>query len=165
MAEYGHTLDPNDSFPRMRVRNLMSNYFGDPELTKVEITDQGNSVYAARVDLVVNVSRYLICICTGIELSIGARVRLSALPWHSLQTRQINDEISCGTFLYTPNGEAPFNSGLVLIERKKKMTLYNNLEFGFRVGLLHRDPRSEYEYPDFGTLATALETYEAMIII
>ena len=165
MAEYGHILDSQQSFEKMRVRGLAEAYFGNPKLTKVKETDSGDSVFASRVDLVVNEPRYLLCMVAGVSFPLGTERDMSGLEWYSLQTRHIDDDLPCSKFIYSARGGRPFDTRLELIERGESMTTYKNVEFGFRVGLFHTDTKSRYEYPDFGTFATALETYEATLLI
>ena len=165
MAEHGHMLNPQQSFEKMKVRNIVADYFGDPVMAKVKATPSGSAVYAARVDVVVNEPRYVICVEPDNASAIGSITKMSNLEWSSLQTRHIDADLKCPRFVYTARGSRPFDTSLKIIDRGANVSTYVNEELGFRLGLRHTDSKSQYEYPDFGTFATGLETYEASLTI
>lgn len=165
MSEFGHILDDGEDFSKLRVRNMASNYFSNPVMTKVRSTERGDSMFAARFSASVNKPRYLLCLVEGTHMVVGQKLLLDQINWYSLQTRQIDDEIDCEPFVYQPRGCAPFNSPILLLERTKDMTTYENRELDFRIALIHVDSKSDFEYPDAGTFATALETYQSLLLV
>ncbi len=165
MAEYGVLLNEDNNLDKLGIRTIAKEYFGNPIMTKIKVTDTGDSMYAARVQATLNKPRYLLCLVENGYMPIGSKLKLESIIWYSLQTREIDDDLPCDTFTYTPKNTSPFNAPVVLVERQKEMTIYENKRWAFRVALLHVDKRLEFEYPDAGTFATALETYQALILI
>jgi hypothetical protein len=64
-----------------------------------------------------------------------------------------------------PNTKAPYDTRMLLKERKPTLTSYMNKKYKFSLCLLHTDDTTRYEYGDIGTLHSALETYQTIIQI
>lgn len=165
MAEYGTMLDAELTPAKRKIRKLVSDYFGDPVCVKIRNTPGGNSVFACRAAYDLKESRYLLVIAEGEDVPIGTHKKLSDVKWRSFQARELREDIRCPGFQYKGRATEPFNSRLFLNHRESGMTVYDNREFGFQVALLHKDKKSEFEYPDFGTFATAMETFQALVMI
>ena len=164
MAEYGFVLDQDLQFEKRKIYNLFINYFGNPLLTKIK-DSEGISVYAAQSAAMLRDMRYLIVLIETDNNPIGKRYKLSELPWKCLQTRTNQEEYNCESFTYMPNSKNPYDTRMLLKERKPTLTSYVNKDYKISLCLLHTDDSTQYEYGDIGTLHSALETYQAIIQI
>ena len=67
------------------------------------------------------------------------------------------------TFKYNIPADQNFNINLHVEKREKNMTTYNtNTHYPILVSLMH-DTDNLYQYPNTGTLVTALETFKTVI--
>ena len=163
MSQYGYIIDSDLLPQKSKVYGLFSSYFGNPRLSKIESQDNC-SVYAAKVDLQLRENRYLIVSTAKDSYPKGSQFKLGEIKWTTLQTRNIPRELDCLKFSYNPSRKAPFDSRVFLKERKETMTTYTNKDYNFTMCLLHTD-NSKFQYPDLGIIASALETYNAIVKI
>jgi hypothetical protein len=164
MTEYGFILDQDLQFEKRNIYELFTNYFGNPLLTKIK-DQSGVSVYAGRAAEMLRDRRYLIVLIDSDKNPLGKRYKLDELPWKCLQTRTNQEEYNCDSFSYMPNTKAPYDTRMLLKERKPTLTSYMNKKYKFSLCLLHTDDTTRYEYGDIGTLHSALETYQTIIQI
>ena len=163
MAHYGYVIDSDLIPAKRKVYNLIVSYFGNPTLTKIK--DENNcSIYASKVNLLLKETRYLLVSAIKDHHRIGVQFKLSDIKWGMLQTRTTSEEMNCTNFTYMPSGKAPFDTRLFLDERRENLTTYKSKDYPISLCLLHTSD-SKYEYPDLGTLASALETYQTILKI
>lgn len=163
MAQYGHIIDKDLVPEKRKIYRLLTAYFGNPKLTKIKDTGS-HSMYAAMVDLLIKDFRYLIVLSPKDTYPKGVQFPLSSINWISLQTRTLNNELNCNKFTYIPHNKPPFDTRVHLNKRKEKLATYESRDYKFSLCLLHTQ-ESLYEYPDLGTLSSALETYQTIIQI
>ena len=163
MAQYGYIIDSDLQSDKRDVHAMFSQYFGNPTLTKVR-DERLYSTYAVKLNVYLRENRYLILITTKDENQIGAMFTFDDIKWESLQTRSTNSEFDCGSFTYMPSKKAPYSSRIYLEERQDKRTTYTNKDYPLSLCLLHTG-KSKYEYPNLGTISSALETWQTIIKI
>lgn len=163
MAQYGYIIDSDLQSDKRDVYAMFSQYFGNPALTKVR-DERLYSTYAVKLNVYLRENRYLMLITTKDENQIGAMFPFDDIKWEALQTRSTNSEFECGNFTYIPSNKAPFSSRIYLKERQDKRTTYTSKDYPLSACLIHTG-KSKYEYPNLGTLASALESYQTIIKI
>jgi len=163
MAQYGYIIDSDLQSDKRGLYSMFSQYFGNPTLTKVR-DERRYSTYAVKLNVYLRENRYLMLITTKDENQIGAMFPFDDIKWEALQTRSTDTEFNCGTFTYIPSNKAPYTSRILLTERQDTRTTYSNKDYPLSVCLLHTG-KSKYEYPNLGTLTSALESYQTIIKI
>jgi len=164
MAQYGYVIDSDLNEDKREIYKLFSNYFGNPELTKVR-DDTKHSVYAVKLNVYLRENRYLILIVNKDEHQIGSMFSFDNIKWEALQTRSTVTEFNCGTFSYIPMNKHPYTSRIFLKDRKDEMTTYTSKDFPkLSLCMLHTG-KSKFQYPNIGTLVNALESYQTIIKI
>lgn len=161
MEKYGTIFEPNFSLEKDKFRNLISEYYDNPNLQKIKDSDN-NSIYAVMLENnLINNKYYIIATCIKDNNKIGVIKSLSHLNWNAFQTRNINlpNMIS---FTHETKQDKKFNITLKLFERTKKITKYITEEYPIYISLLH-DNLNLYEYPNIGNLIAALDTYKTII--
>ena len=162
MEKYGTVFDKNFNLKRDQFRNLIVEYYQNPTLQKLKNT-KTDSIYIARVDNnLLAEKQYIVATCNRDNLPIGMMVSLANIRWNSFQTRYLKD-INAISFTFTIPKDEKFNLQLQLVERQEEISKYrvqNNKLVS--ISLLHNN-KNLYEYPNTGTLITALETFKTII--
>ena len=161
MQKYGTIFEPNFNVKKDQFRNLIIEYYGNPNLQKVKNT-QTQSIYMAMLNsnLLAN-KQYIVTTCQKDNNKIGIIKSLSNLYWNSFQTRTI-DNVNVITFDHIPVKNNKFNIILKIIERNEKFTKYIMNEYPVYITLIH-DNVNLYEYPNTGNLIAALDTFKSII--
>lgn len=161
------TINPNDSISAQNLYDLVDTYFGHPVLEKVK-EDRGVSVYMCKIaSLLAGIEqRYLVVTSEQDKQPIGKRFPLSNISWKTFQTRTLTSAPqSLPKHSYNPKNDNMFMVPVNLKERTETHTDYHIQGFqGCMMTLLHKN-KNLYEYPEKGTIATALETYKTVFII
>lgn len=167
MASLYTTINPNDSISAQNLRDLIDSYFESPVLEKVK-EDRGVSVYMCKIaSLLASVDqRYLVVTSEQDNQPIGKRFPLSNISWKTFQTRTLpSAPLTIPKHSYHPQNAEMFMIPVSLKERTETHTDYHIQGFhGCMLTLLHKN-KNVYEYPEKGTIATALETYKTVFII
>lgn len=149
--------------------NLIDSYFDEPILEKTK-DDQtkGLSIYMCRISTLLGGAdqRYILTTSDMDKHPIGTRLRLSNIIWKSFQARTIPQYLTnIPKHSYTPKTDSTYLLPVTLMNRYEDHTDYI-LDGNTRtiVTLLHKN-KNLYEYADRGTLATALETFKALVLI
>ena len=162
MEKYGTIFQSNFNLAHDKFRNLITEYYGNPTLVKIKQADN-ESIYIAKVNSHLLTDRqYIIATCKKDKLPLGKIKKLKNLEWIAFQTRYLknSDVIS---FTYNTPTDEKFNIPLTLIKREKKITTYKSeSDYPIIVSLLH-DTENLYQYPNIGTLITALETFKTIV--
>jgi hypothetical protein len=163
MAQYGYIIDSDLQSDKRDVYEMFSKYFGNPTLTKIR-DEQRYSTYAVKLNVHLRENRYLMLITTNDANQIGTMFPLDDIKWEALQTRSTDSEFNCGSFTYMPRRKPPYTSRIFLKERQDKRTTYTSKDYPLSLCLLHTG-KSKYEYPNLGTISSALESWQTIIKI
>lgn len=143
---------------------LFTDYYDNMTLTKVRDDDNKFSIYMARLPcLLLNERRYLIAVVALDRYPPSHQKPLGDLRWVSLQVRNLEeDHPDLRPQPYTMKRTPEYQRRLRVLSRTSDVTTYKMDELSVRVSLLHARGQ-EYEYPDEGTLVSALETFRTIL--
>lgn len=153
---------------RTNIQKAMVDYFGDVVVTKCKEIPESNistsySVYYARIGCLLCIDdRYIVIIVVGKSYPIGHQTYLSSLNWTSFQTRTINKpprELKTQTS--KSKITSVISSKIKVAEKKDDRFIYFTDAAPIKVELLFT--KDDDSYADFGTIQSALETYNCVI--
>jgi len=153
-------IDPAKEF----VYQLLAKYYDTPMLLKIRDDDQF-SMYGTQLPcFLLNEKRYLILLCPRDAFSRNSRRSMADIRWVSLQARSLNDPdmAALPVHPYQIKRDAQYALPLKITHRTTKLSSYRLNEYPLEVSLLHARSH-EYEYPNEGTLVSALETYQTIL--
>jgi hypothetical protein len=157
---YGQLLDsyePEKEF----VYESFCRYFNNPVMTKVKDVG-GYSVYMAKNHcLLTKECQYIIVCVENDNDGINQTKSLDSIQWISLQTRTIKDNHTLPSHSYQPARTGVMTSKITRTEKTPTTSTYSCKELPIIVTLLNKDNKSQY--PDSGTVVTALETYKTVV--
>jgi len=154
---------------RQTTYNLFVSYFGNPKMTKIR-NDGDHSIYMTHIrSMLANTKRYLVAIVDLDVFFPKEEVLLSNLRWKSFQTRSLQDKFEIQLqHTYKPNPTIFSNCAISIARRDPTFSEYdmdplqNDNSISLKVLLLHKT-NDKFEYPNAGTLSSALETYNTII--
>jgi hypothetical protein len=144
------------------IHDILNKYYNNPVCTK--LSNSGDySMYWVRISsFLSNSKRYLIIMVDRDVFMIGDTRKLSDLKWRVFQARNVPDDKQIAFHTYQASNRPPFNTKCTLENRGDQSTDYILEGFPIRITLLHTND-TKYQYPDAGTLASALETFETVL--
>lgn len=162
MEKYGTIFESNFNLQHDKFRDLLVYYYGNPTLIKIKNANNV-SLYLSKVESqLLTDKQYIIATCNQDKFPIGTKKKLQSIKWIAFQTRLMPNHNS-PTFKYNIPTDQKFNINLYVKQREKTMTTYNtNSPYPIAVSLIH-DTDNLYQYPNTGTLLTALETFKTVI--
>ena len=144
------------------IYDIFSDYYDNPLLYKIK-NENGFSLFGIQLpSLLLNEKRFLIVTTNG---NFDNQRRLRNIPWLTLQVRTLtnnNQYNNLPTFKYKVKRKSEFNEPLSVVHRTKEITNYKTEKLPINVSLLH-SKGLEYEYPNDGTLISALETFHIIV--
>ena len=150
---------------------LIDSYFDHPTFEKIrDDSSNGISIYMCRISTLLGGAdqRYIVATSPIDNHPIGTRLRLSNIIWKSFQTRTIPQYLTkIPKHSYTPKTDDIYLIPISMSNRYEDHTDYRfdkNEYHLMTVTLLHKN-KNLYEYANRGTLATALETFKALVLI
>ena len=154
------------------VYAIIDEYFGHPMLEKVG-THETFSLYAVEIaSMLLNETRFLIVFVRDDPRPVGSKTPLVQLQWVSLQTRTIGhagledkDLFEHRTLpppTYMSQRGATSDVRISCVSRNSSITSYHASAYPIEVSLLHTK-QNEFEYPQEGNLASALETFQTIV--
>jgi hypothetical protein len=144
------------------VYQLFTEYYDNMTLRKVKDDDKF-SVYMARLQcLLLNEQRYLIAVIPRDQFPPSHQKPLENLRWVSLQIRNLEEEYSIQPQTYNMKRTQDFQRRIKVESRNENVTTYNVQDLPIKLSLLHTRGQ-EYEYPNEGSLISALETFRTII--
>jgi len=156
---------------RSNVQNGMVEYFGDLVVTKCkEIPETHNSsaysVYYARIGCLLCIDdRYIVVIVEGKSFPVGHQTYLSSLNWMSFQTRTIEKAPRDLKTQTTKPADSKIStviaSKIKLSEKRDDRYVYFTDSAPVKVELLFT--KNDDSYAEFGTIQSALETYNCVV--
>lgn len=164
MSQYGYSFDNSYNPNHDNIYKLLSYYFDNPTLHKIE-DKNSHSMYAVKIHSLLGTEyRYIIAITEQDYNPIGTPFPLSNLRWKALQTRTLTENYNVPTVSYNVKRKQPFNTSIELKNRTNTHTEYSSKELPITVTLLHKQNLA-HEYPNKGTIVTAIETYYTVITV
>jgi len=147
------------------IYGAITHHVANPTLVKTKTQDEF-SVYMTQVQsLLLNEKRYIVVLVLQDSRPIGTMDSLVNLKWTSFQMRTLEDISNLPLKPHQYNVQRGFSSEISLVcqSRTPSITIYRspnqpNLE----VSLLHTR-KTEFEYPNEGNLASALETFQTIV--
>lgn len=141
---------------------LFTEYYDNMTLCKVK--DENNfSIYIARLQcLLLNEQRYLIALVPRDQFPPTYRQKLETLRWISLQIRNLEEIYDLEPQSYQMKRTPDFQRRIKISERTPDVSTYTMDDLPVQVSLLHTRGQ-EYEYPNEGSLISALETFRTII--
>jgi hypothetical protein len=164
MLKYGELLDDYD-IDKENLYSAISEYFDQPDMFKMK-NSENCSIYMAKINTMLkNINRYLIAIIPIDNNPIDYRINLKDMKWICFQTRGLEEYHNIPKQNYQPKRESPYNTKISIKHREKDKSDYTSHDFpNINITLLHQKA-NEYEYPNEGTFAAALETWKTIITI
>lgn len=141
---------------------VLNDYFDNMVVEKVR--DEGEfSIYMARIRfMLLNEQRYMVVMTAKDGFPPSHRKPLSDIRWLSLQTRTLTTEYDLLPQSYELKRNPVYEEPITIQSRDKKVSVYTMDNLPITISLLHTKGM-EFEYPDMGTLNSALETYRTVI--
>lgn len=166
MEKYGEVIDQDYNPIRDAIYPLFVQYFGNPLMSKSKDIDD-YSMYICKIDALLGIEyRYIIAFVYHDKILPGTQIRLSKLPWLSLQTRTLKDEHNLPPHSYVPRRLSNLDKKIVLTYKDSEQYVYKAEGLPIIVTLLPKDStksKSMMEYNNTGTIVNALETYQTII--
>lgn len=147
------------------VYKLINNYYDDPKMKKIKDINDNLSMYATQIPcLLMNEKRYIIAIVNKDFEPPNSIKELKELRWKSFMVRSLMDENlkDLPIHQYRIKRDERYLLSLRIKERSTQVSIYENDLEVFLVSLLHTK-NQEFEYPNSGTLVSALETFQTII--
>lgn len=141
---------------------LFTTYYDNMVMHKTR-DDEKFSIYIARLQcLLLNEQRFLIAIVPRDQYPPFYQKRLEELRWVSLQIRNLEETYHIQPQSYQMKRTPDFKRRIKVLSRNPEVTTYTVENLPIHVSLLHTR-NDEYEYPNEGSLISALETFRTMI--
>lgn len=134
---------------------------------KVIKSNDGWTVYCAKVQSGLNLNRYLFAIVPE-KAYIGKESTLEQLDWVSFQTRSTEDahDVPVYTFFLDDKRKRMLSDMITVIDRTVECTNYVTTNLPIKISLIHdKKKNNTLQYPDKAFLYQALETYNCVIEI
>lgn len=153
------------SSSKQQVYRMFTEYYGNPKMTKTE--NKGiYSIYMCKIPslLLVNMHKYIIAMVEQDVYMKGTVRPLGDLQWIVFQTRDLPVKYDVSTQSYMPKRMLPYSSRIELRQRTNESCVYTSVEYPIEITLLYNDEESMYNYPEKGTIASALETFQTVVV-
>jgi hypothetical protein len=125
--------------------------------------DDKFSVYMARLQcLLLNEQRYIVALVPRDRFPPTHRQPLGNLHWLSLQIRNLEEGPDIAPQSYNMKRTAEFQRRIKVSTRNEDVTTYTIDDLPVQLSLLHTRG-NEYEYPNEGSLISALETFRTVV--
>ena len=158
---YGRPLGTYEPV-RYNFYAILSDYYENLSFVKLKDVEK-YSMYICKVHSLLSKDfRYLIAMTNKDNHPPGYKVKLEEIPWKIFQSRTLPDNHTLPLHNYDSRRGTPLDSKINVIKRTKESTTYLNKEFSLEITLLHVRDR-EYEYPDSGSIVSALETFQTIL--
>jgi hypothetical protein len=143
----------------------LDTYYEHPVMTKTESSNE-TDVYAARIpSLLLNPhERYLVAFVTrDPDVSLGTKKSLIDLPWFHFQSRELTEKRYPLATQHAYTGRMSHDPVLHVSTRSPQYTSYDVVGFSNMLVTMLHTKQEMYEYPNQGTLASALETFQTLL--
>ena len=156
--DYGGTLLDPDIKPNINIHNMLSNYFNNPLMTKLEVKHNQSHYYCKINCKLLNQYRYIIAITLDDNNPIGTKLYLQNINWNSFQTRTLKNNHNIKPISYRSDLLDDYH--LKLLERDDSYTTYicNQLP-NVNIYVINQSQ----PYPSQATFCNAIEQYQTLI--
>lgn len=144
------------------VYKLFADYYDNMVLYKIK--DDGNfSLYAAKLQcLLLNEDRYIIALIPRDNYPYMRQQNIGQLRWKCLQIRNLEEGYQLPKQAYSQKRSNDYQRRIILQSRDNDITTYEVEELPVKISLMHKLGQ-KYEFPDRGTLVSALETFRTIV--
>ena len=163
MTEYGHIINPSYDPSKNKVYEVFCDYFNNPIMTKIKNVENF-SMYMVKIhSMIGNAYRYLVIFVDIDSNIIGFKQYMKKLQWVSLQTRTLEDTHNITVHKYdTRTSLSELSQKIFVKDRDEKQTTYYCEQFPLIVSLIHTRKNYVMQYPNNGTIISAIETYQTI---
>lgn len=144
--------------------NLLIDYFNNPSLKKIKDLDN-KSYYGIKFNsLLLNENKYLIVVT---NLCSQNEKNLRDICWSQLQIRSLplkNEFSNLPSIQQNFNRDVKLQIPLHIVKRTEELSSYSIDNFSVELHLIHKK-KILYEYPNEGTLLSALETAQTLFVV
>jgi hypothetical protein len=164
MSFYGHILDTYED-PHQEVYGLISEYFDDMNMTKVEV--QNNfAFYAARAPaMMLREFRYIIALVPDDALPLRSSKKLSELQWINFQTRTLEKDWRLSPQKWSDKTDPKFRKTITQTRRDMETDTFYYAAEKLPIEIALLTPKKTFPtYQTQGTFMRALETFQTVII-
>lgn len=147
-----------------KFRKVIDEFFQNPFVQKIS-NQETTSIYVCKIaSLLLNEKRYLIAITSLDNTPIGHVTRLLDLEWMYFQSRILEGDeyVSAISHSYIVKNELTWPFTKTKTTKDYSIFVEASGTYPVEITLLHTSG-DEYEYPNSGTLASCLETYQTII--
>ena len=162
MAQYGELLNAYEP-ERDALYGYFDEYFNHPMMVKIKNVSELSVYMTKTYCLLTNECRYIIAFVNQDHNPVGTKKELKTLSWVSLQTRTLGDKHNLPSHDYRPRAIGSLNKKIVRIEKTSEASTYRCEGLPVTITLLHTKNDTDSEYQQYGTLISALETYQTII--
>lgn len=160
MSKYGQLI--NDVEEDILLYKCFTEYFNNPVMTKID-SKEGKSIYSVRIKGNNIDNKFIIVFINEDNLNIGKIKKLSELYWDSLQTRTLNTTYNVANHTYEVRKYKDLLHSIHKTDTHEKSCTYICEGLPLKVVLLNY--KNQYHtYKEKGTLLSAIETYNTIII-
>ena len=111
-----------------------------------------------------NMCRYIIATTPLDNNPVGYKINLTNIEWVSFQTRTLSGEFpAINSMSYLPEKKGALMATIERISKNKNSSLYSCSDFPISITLLRGKNTSDYQ--PTGTIISALETYNTVIML
>ena len=165
MIHYGQLIDSGFDLQKENVYSLFTQYFEDPEMTKIKDIDK-YSMYMTKINALLGIEyRYVIAFINKDNDVINSKQSLRDLKWVSLQTRTLTDEHNLPAHSYFPKRLIELDRKISLVSKDDKQYFYKVEQLPITITLLSKakSKSNGFDYNSSGTIVVALETYQTIV--
>jgi len=160
MSKYGQII--NDVSEDILLYKCFVEYFNNPMMTKID-SKEGKSIYGVKVKGNNIDNKFIIVFVNEDNLNMGKKKNLSDLYWDSFQTRTLTTAYDVETHSYEVRKYKELLNPIHRREINDKNCSYTCEGLPLRIVLLNY--KNQYHnYKERGTLLSAIETYNTIII-
>jgi hypothetical protein len=164
MSQFGQIINPDYDPRKTDIYDSFTSYFDNPVMYKIKNID-GFSMYMAKIYCMLgNTFRYLIIFVKQDLNANNSNQHMKNLEWVSLQTRTLDENHVLKPHAYTASRHNVLNQSILLKDRTEEESTYECDLFPLTISLLHTKKGSKYQYQAKGTIVSALETYQTIIV-
>ena len=153
------------SFPEHdKVYDAVISHVGNPLMEKVKQKDRFAIFMVEITSMLLNEKRYMIALLENDTRPLGNVDYLSNLKWSAFQMRTLSEPqpLKIMPHNYIVHRGLSSTISIRCSSRDTRISTYQCETLPITVSLLHTR-NQEYEYPDDGNLASALETFQTII--
>lgn len=144
--------------------HIFCNYYDDPIMTKIKATETETTFAVEIPSLLLSEKRYLIL--TSKRSYPTDKIAMCNVFWNSLQLRTLPSTTTSfpnvNKHTFTMKREPVYYSKIHIKDRNENISTYSSDLSGLLVSLLHTK-KLKFEYPNEGSLISALETYQTIV--